>query len=136
LVKSISLDTGPISLYFTKNHSKDIDLLFESIKKSQINAFVIAPVLSEVHKHLCIANGKDFANSTIITLLKSFPIQVVSLNQSLIIKAGELKCRFRKELSYIDCFVIALALLRKIEVHTTEKNLPSIPRLKIIPYNF
>jgi predicted nucleic acid-binding protein len=136
VVKSVSLDTGPISLYFTKNHSKNIDLLFNSIKRKQTNAFIIAPVLSEVFKHLCVANGKDFANSAIISLLKSFPIQVVSLNQSLILKAGELKCQFRKDLSYIDCFVIALALLQKYEIHTTEKSLPSISHLKIVTYSF
>jgi len=136
LVKSISLDTGPISLYFTKQHSKEVDLLFQSIKIKQVLAYVSAPVLSEVFKHLCVANGKEFANSMLITLLKSFPIQVVPVNQSLIIKAGELKCRFRKKLSYIDCFVIGLALLQKCEVHTTEKSFPSFPHLKIVPYTF
>lgn len=136
MVKTISLDTGPISLLFSKNHSKNVTLLFESIEKNQIQAFVIAPVLSEVYKHLCIANGKDFANSSIVSLLKKYPIQVVSLNQSLILKAGELKCRFRTKLSYIDCFVLALALLQKYELHTTEKNLPTIDHLKIVCYSF
>ena len=141
MTKPISLDTGPISLYFTKNHSKDIDLLFESIKTNHIKAFVIAPVLSEVYKHLCVANGKDFANSTLIALLKSLPIQVVSLNQSLILKAGELKCRFRKELSYIDAMGIALSLDQKISFHTTEKKLKSLPnniltKLKTVTYSF
>ena len=136
MVRSISLDTGPISLFFTKNHSKSIDLLFESIKKKQIKSFVIAPVLTEVYKHLCVANGKEFANSALVSLLRLFPIEVVPLNQSLVLKAGELKCRFRKKLSYIDCFVIALGLIQKCEVHTTEKSLPSISNLKIISYKF
>ena len=136
MVKSISLDTGPISLYFTYDHPSRIDSLFDSIKTKQIKAIVVAPVLSEVYKHLCVANGKDFANSSIVTLLQSFPIQVVSLNQSLILKAGELKCQYRTKLSYIDCFVVALALLQKIELHTTEKSLPSISHLKTISYKF
>ena len=136
MTKSISLDTGPISLYFTRDHPSRVEKLFESIKSNQIKAFVVAPVLSEVYKHLCVANGKDFANSSIVTLLKSFPIQVVSLNQSLILKAGELKCQYRTKLSYIDCFVMALALIQKIEMHTTEKTLPSISHLKIISYSF
>ena len=136
MVKSISLDTGPISLYFTKNPPKRVENLFELIKTNKIRAFVNAPVLTEVYKHLCVANGKEFANSAVVSLLSSFPIQVESLNQSLILKAGELKCQFRTTLSYIDCFVIALALLKKCEVHTTEKNLPSISKLKIITYSF
>ncbi len=134
--KTISLDTGPISLFFTRDHSKKIDALFNSIKTNQINAIVIAPVLAEVFKHLCVSNGKDYANSSLISLLKFYPINVKSLDYSMILKAGQLKCQFRKKLSYIDCFVIALALIEKCELHTTEKEFPTFSKLKIITYSF
>ena len=136
MVKSISLDTGPITLFFTRNHSKKIESLFGSIKTNQTKAYVIAPVLAEVYKHLCIAKGKDFASSSIVSFLNSFAIQVVSLKLSYIIRAGELKCSYRNILSYNDCFVLAFAIIRKYELHTTEKKFPSIPHLKTIIYSF
>jgi len=54
----------------------------------------------------------------------------------LAIKAGELKCRFRNKLSYVNSFAIALALVYGYEMHPTEKNLPPIHKQKVITYDF
>ena len=98
--------------------------------------FVVTPVLSEVFKHLCVKRGKYYSEKTILTFLDRYPIRVELPNKDLAIKAGELKCSYRVKLSYTDCFVLALALIRKYEVHTTEKNFPSLQNLKIVKYKF
>ena len=132
----ICLDTGPIFLNYAKNPPTKIYKLFEDIKKKNIEAYIVSPVLAEVYKHLCVNNGKDFAQSSINNFYERYPINIVNINKSLTMKAGSLKCKYRKNLSYVDCFVIALGLIQGIPIHTTEKNLPDIHKLKVITYSF
>jgi len=135
-LRNITLDTGPISRFLAEDKLPRLESLFEKIKKREIDGYIVSPVLAEVFKHLCIEKGKSFAEYTLISLLKNYPLQVIPPNVNLSLKAGSLKCRFRKKFSYIDCFVLAFALIHGYEVHTTEKNLPSIQKLKIITYNY
>lgn len=130
------LDTGPITLYYAKDPPLKVNELFQKLKRHQIKCLVPTPVITEVFKHLCVANGKESAKISIINLYETLDLEIVSLDQSLLIKAGQLKCRYPSKLSYIDCFGIALALLNKSEFHTTEKDLPKIYSLKVIPYSF
>ncbi|NMC04409.1 MAG: type II toxin-antitoxin system VapC family toxin [Candidatus Lokiarchaeota archaeon] len=59
------------------------------------------------------------------------------MNQSLIIKAGELKCKHRNVLSLVDCIAIGHAMNNKPEFHTTEKSNDELfPRLKASKYQF
>ena len=132
----ICLDTGPIYLNFSKVPPVKISKLFEEIKENKLEAFVVAPVLTEVFKHLCISNGKEFAQVCLNNLYERYPIHIVNINKSLTMKAGVLKCQYRNKLSYVDCFVIAFGLIQGIPIHTTEKELPEIYRLKTITYSF
>lgn len=134
--KKYVLDTGPITLYYAKNPPSEIRELFQKIRSHQIHGLVPTPVISEVYKHLCVANGKESAKIAVINLYNILELRIETLNQSLLIKAGQIKCRYPSKLSYIDCFGIALALLNKCEFHTTEKDLPNIYSLKVISYSF
>ena len=134
--KQITLDTGCITLLLGKNPPKQINNLFDSIINGKNTAHIITPVISEVFKHLCVKKGKDFASSSLISMIDRYPIVLIDQDLSLLFKAGDLKCQYRTQLSYIDCFVLAAGLLYKWEVHTTEKNLPDIPHLKVINYHF
>lgn len=132
----ICLDTGPITLHFTKDEPKEISTLMNDIKHQKTEAFVILPILVEVFKHLCIAKGKLFAESSISALQKNYPLILVSLTNDTILKAGGLKCQYRRILSYFDCLVIAYALNERLVLHTTEKELPSIQNLKVKKYQY
>lgn len=132
----ICLDTGPITLHFTKDEPKDISKLMKDIKQQKTEAHIISPILVEVFKHLCIAKGKSFAESSIGTLQRNYPLKIVDLTNDIILKAGGLKCQYRRTLSYFDCLVIAYALNERLVLHTTEKKLPSILNLKVKKYQF
>ena len=134
--QQICLDTGPIYLNFSKVPPEKIITLFDDIKNKKLEAFIVSPVLTEVFKHLCTNNGKDFAQSCINNLYERYPITIVNINKSLTMKAGSLKCQYRTKLSYVDCFVIALGLIEGIPIHTTEKDLPEIYKLKTITYSY
>ncbi len=134
--RRVCLDTGPISLYFSKSPPIQIQKLFQEIQVKKVDAFIVSPVLTEVFKHLCIKNGKQFAQTCINNLYERFPVAIVPITKSLTMKAGSLKCHYRTKLSYVDCFILAFGLIEGIPVHTTEKDLPQIPKLKIITYTY
>ncbi|MHA1792271.1 MAG: hypothetical protein ACTSVI_06465 [Promethearchaeota archaeon] len=135
MLKKVSLDTGLITLLFSSDCPNKIDDLFNSIKKGKINGNLTSPVLTESYKYLCIAKGKQYAQACVVKIMEDYNIDLHEIDKSLILKAGELKCRFRKELSYVDCFVIGLALLNKYEVHSIE-NFPFITGVKFQKYDF
>ncbi|MHA2247728.1 MAG: PIN domain-containing protein [Candidatus Hodarchaeales archaeon] len=136
MTSRICLDTGPITLHFTKDEPKEISILMNDIKQQKTEAYVILPILVEVFKHLCIAKGKLFAESSISSLQKNYPLILVSLSNDIILKAGGLKCQYRRILSYFDCLVIAYALNERLVLHTTEKDLPSIQNLRVKKYQY
>ena len=65
MASKICLDTGPLTLHFTKDEPEEISTLMNDIKLKKTEAYVISPILVEVFRHLCIANGKSFAESSI-----------------------------------------------------------------------
>ena len=135
--KQICLDTGIITLLYSKDNPEEISKLFEQIMKNKFEAHVVSPIITESFYHICKLRGKAAAETIIATFLNSYPIKLINLNQSLIIKAGLLKCQYYQELSYNDCFAIAYALNKKLTFHTTEKNLKKIlPNLNIKSYIF
>lgn len=136
MAKQICLDTGPITMFLMENAPEKINTLFSSIKSEKVTAYIVPPILTEVYKHICEARGKEHAQKGMVIVLEQYPIQLVEINKSLIIKAGELKCQYRNELSYVDCFLLAFGIINKVEIHSTEKEFPKIPNLKIVKYNF
>ncbi len=133
-MKAICLDTGPLTLHFTRDEPKEITKLMQEIKHQKTEAYVISPILVEVFNHLCIAKGKSFAEASISALQLNYPLVLVPITNDTLLKAGGLKCQYRRILSYFDCLVIAYALNEKLVLHTTEKNLPPIQNLKIKTY--
>jgi len=135
--KNICLDTGMITLLYSKNTPQPISQLFKNIKAEKIKAHILSPLLAESFFHICKLSGKVAAETILATFLNTYPIKLVNLNQSLIIKAGLLKCQHAKILSYNDCFAIAYALNKNLTFHTTEKGIRNIfPTLKLKTYSF
>ena len=131
------LDTGIITYLYSKEPPKSILHFMDSIKARKIEAYVLSPIIVEAFYHICKLKGKANAETMIATFLKTYPIKIVNLNQSLIFKAGILKCQHRAELSYNDCYALAFSLNKKITFHTTEKSLSKIlPTLKLKTYKF
>lgn len=135
--KIICLDTGMITLLYSKDTPQPILQLFKNIRDERIEAHVLSPLMAESFYHICKLSGKVAAETILATFLNTYPIKLVNLNQSLIIKAGLLKCQHAKILSYNDCFAIAYALNKRLAFHTTEKRIGKIfPTLKLKTYSF
>ena len=137
MVKGICLDTGVLTLFLSKDTPEPVTQLFKNIKEKKITAYIVTPLLAESFYHICKLKGKVDAETIIAAFLNTYPVKLMNLNQSLIIKAGLLKCQYSKKLSYNDCFGIAYALNKKLTFHTTEKSLGKIlPNLKLKLYSF
>jgi len=135
--QQICLDTGVITLLYSKDTPQPINNLFKDIKEKKVEAHILSPIISEAFYHICKLSGKVAAETRIASFLNSYPLKIINLNQSLIIKAGLLKCQHPKVLSYNDCISIAYALNKKYVFHTTDKGLRKIlPNLKLKMYAF
>ncbi len=142
-MQKICLDTGVISIFFADKcpDSKRVEDLFEGTLNNKYQINILSPVLSEAFYHICIQKGKISARTEILSLTKNYPINLIELNEDLIISAGELKCRYRNLLSYIDCFSISFRLIHQIPLHTTEKKIDTLPqdlqkRFPIVSYKW
>ncbi|HUY00774.1 MAG TPA: hypothetical protein VMV49_14530 [Candidatus Deferrimicrobium sp.] len=134
--RDICLDTGFITLFYSKTPPIEISNLMNEVKQKKIKAYVVWPILIEVYKQLCILEGKVFAESTITSFINNYPVILVNFDISLVLKAGALKCQYRRTLSYNDCIVIAYSLNKKLTLHTTEKDIPKIPNFIMKTYTF
>ena len=132
----VCFDAGVIYLYYQKNPPQKIDELMQDIKEKKLTGFISSVILVEVYKHLCVSEGKDYADSCIRSFLNNLRPQLVDLTPELILRAGQLKCQYRNKLSYNDSIIIAISLDKKATLHTTEKELPEIKGLKSVKYDF
>jgi predicted nucleic acid-binding protein len=134
----IVLDTGPITLYYSKKPPFEIDNLMQTIKNGEVEAEVTSSVLVEFVNQICISKGREKAAQSLESFTAEVPVNVIQLDNDLIYKAGLLKCQFRGELSYIDCISITLAQRDHAILQTTEKELEPlhIPNLRVKKYHF
>ncbi len=107
------------------------------VKKGINICHTLYPILIEAYYRISKLIGLVGADTRIASFIENYPIKLVNLNKSLVFKAGELKSKYSHILSYNDCIIIAYALNKKIEMHTTEKDLHNIlPTLKLKEYQF
>jgi PIN domain nuclease of toxin-antitoxin system len=140
-MSKLCLDTGVLSIYFSKSPTREVLSLIKGIQQGTIEAHILSPVLIEEFKHLCRLKGLNCAKTTLESFISQVPVKLINLSMPLLIKAGTLKCQYSVQLSYIDCMCIAYSLQTGIPFHTTEKTLKKIPgdtlrKLKVVKYKF
>jgi len=132
----VILDTGVITQYLSSSPPLSIIQLFDQIKNQKYHAETIPLVISEAYKHICVKKGQDQAKLSLISFQNDVSIELIHLDMLLSCKVGKLKCQFREKLSYVDCAIIILALEHNATLHTTEKELPKLEKLKIKSHFF
>ena len=140
-MQQICVDTGFLSIYFSKDCSKDVQEVMDKAKEKKIEIHILNAVLCEVYYQICKIEGKDSATLIINSFLNKFKPFLIELDESLIYSTGLLKCQHSTSLSYIDCMSIAYCQREKISFHTTEKKIKMIPhntlqKLKVVKYRF
>ncbi len=130
------LDAGTIHQHYIQDPPSKVESLFVDIENGKTRAIVPEQILVEVFKQLCVVRGKGYALKVINDIYANGNLEVRSLSKDLVAESGRLKCQHRDTLSYNDSILIALALEENATLHTTEKNLPQIPGLKVVKYVF
>lgn len=114
-----------------------IQIFKNQIKNRTIDAYTLYPLVAEAVFHICKLEGKDAAAQKISNFLNTYPIRIMPLDSGLAIKAGLLRCEFRRILSYNDRLIVAFCLNNKYTLHTTERKLKDlIPNLSLKIYSF
>ena len=131
-MKTYVLDTGAISQYFV-GHQR-MTQIFSEIENESSKGLVPEPILSEFYYKICQKLGNEVARIRFVALRNS-KLHIRTLEDSLLIEAGRLKCQFNF-VSLADSFVVGLALLEKCTLLTTDKKLSEIPGLKVEKVEF
>jgi predicted nucleic acid-binding protein len=79
----------------------------------------------EVFYHSWQQRGEEFARKT-ISDLSSFPIELVAIDASQSIQAGEIKVRHK--VPYVDCLAAALAISRQAVLVTSDRDFEKLGR--------
>jgi predicted nucleic acid-binding protein len=137
MLPRVCIDAGMITQYYARDCPANISALFEEIKKGKVTAFVPMVILVEAFFNICKLKGKTVAEFSMNNFMETLPVEIIQVEKDIMFKAGALKCQFRRTLSYNDCTMIALALNRKLTLHTTEKEIKKkIPALKLVEHSF
>ena len=71
------MDTGLITLLYSKNPPKEISQLFKEIEMEKFEGHIVSPIISEAFYHICNINGKVAAESAIASFLYKYPIKLM-----------------------------------------------------------
>lgn len=130
-MKSSVLDSyAVLAFLFQESGHEKVVSLFEKAAESDKTLLIAAPNWAEVRymieRKVGIAQWRE-ARAKLLGL----PIEVVPVDQELAEMAGEIKAH--KKMSLADCFATALALERKVDLHTGDPEFKSVEReLKIV----
>ncbi len=131
-MKSHVFDTGALAQYFADNGQ--MREFFQRIAKRTLRGLVPIPILSELYYKTCQKLGNEVARIRYVSLRNS-NLELVSLEDTLIIEAGRIKCQYSFT-SLADSFATGLALLEKCPLVTTDGELEEIKGLKIVKISF
>mgnify|MGYP001588352337 CR=1 FL=1 len=118
------LDSWALMCYLEQEagHEKVIDL-FEQASHSSRPLLMCIVNWGEVYYQIMRRLGEAKAQE-IERLIRSFPIHLVEVDQDLTREAARFKAT--KRMSYADCFVAALAKVKKAELVTGDKEFKQI----------
>ncbi|ARM77056.1 hypothetical protein B6F84_04185 [Acidianus manzaensis] len=113
------MDTGVLVNYFLKKEEKYRKIINEIYSEKE--GLTLYLNLTELYYVLGRIIGKE-ASSTVLSLIKKSPIKILSINENLSIRAGELKLSY-DFLSIVDSYLVALAEREKAKILTTDSSI-------------
>jgi len=118
-VKATVLDSYALIAYLDKERGYDeVANIFEDCVAKDREVFVCVINWGEVIYHALRSGGERMARLA-EDAMRALPLQIVEANKELTLQAAHLKAF--KKMSYADCFAAALALKRKCELVTGDK---------------
>jgi len=129
LKKRYVLDAGILALYFAGR--KDVKRYVDEIYSGRAKGFMCEVNVAEFLYNYARIFGWDTALAR-HTLLRNSPINIVSIEEELTVRAARLKLNYYNVLSLADCYLIALAKKNKATIITTDQNVKNVNEVRTI----
>ncbi len=123
------LDAGVLALYFAGR--RDAKAYIDAAYTGRADVFMCEVNVAEFLYNYARVFGWEAA-LTKHALLRNSPITIVSADESLTVKAAELKLRHYEKLSLADCYLLALAGLVKGTVVTTDSRIEDVAEVPVV----
>lgn len=125
-MKAAVLDTYALIAYLDKEPGyEEVAKLFEECVAKDREVFACVVNWGEVIYHALRSGGENMAKLAEDTM-RALPLQIEEANKDLTLQAAHLKA-FNK-MSYADCFAAALAMKRKCELVTGDKEFKQVEK--------
>jgi uncharacterized protein len=125
-MKAAVLDSYAVISYLDRESGYgEVAKLFEECVAKDREVFVCVVNWGEVIYHALRSGGKDMAKLA-EDAMRALPIQVIDANKELTLQAAHLKA-FNK-MSYADCFAASLAMKKKCELVTGDKEFKQVEK--------
>jgi len=118
----------PLMLAGDSNVRKFID----EISSGKAELLVCEVNLAEFYAKTCEKKGRETADIHYLRIRYQPKITVISPDEELTRKAGQLKCKYRKKVSLADCYAAAVATINKAILITTDNNLTEMTNMEKI----
>ncbi len=117
------IDAGILFLHFIDDET--VRPYLDEIITGKVQAFICDINLAEYYYKTCEKLGKKIADLR-YHQIRGSNIIPVETDETLTLKAGEKKCKYRGSLSLADCFALALAELKEATLLTTDSELAKV----------
>jgi len=121
-------DTGAFALFF--GGYQPIKPFFDEVFRGDCLGVTCTLLLCEFWYKTCEKLGKDAANDFYERIITS-EIQVVDKLETAKV-AAELKCKYRKQFSFVDCHALSLAKLYSGKLVTTDSAFKNVDEVEVI----
>lgn len=125
-MKSIVLDSYALIAFLEREAGyEEVSKLFEECVAKDMEAFVCVVNWGEVIYHALRQGGEKTAQLA-EDAMRALPLQLVDANKDLTLQAAHLKAAAK--MSYADCFAAALAIKKKCELVTGDKEFKQVEK--------
>jgi predicted nucleic acid-binding protein len=125
-VKSIVLDSYALIAFLERESGhEDVAKIFEECVAKDTEAFVCIINWGEVIYH-ALRNGGEKMAQLAEDVMRALPLQLVDVNKEITVVAAQLKAA--NKISYADCFAAALAMKKRCELVTGDKEFKQVEK--------
>jgi predicted nucleic acid-binding protein len=104
---------------------RKVEVLLQSARQQRSSVLISVLNWGEVFYLLWQRRGEEMARRTIASLSR-LPLQIVSVDLSQVLKAGEIKAVHK--IPYVDCVAAALAVLQRATLVTSDRDFEKLGR--------
>jgi predicted nucleic acid-binding protein len=125
-VKTLVLDSHPLILYFEQEEGwQEVAEILQQASEEKCRLLLSVVNWGEVYYVTMREYGEEYAEK-VLHALRHMPVEIKEADEETTLEAAKLKAR--GGLSYADCFVAALAIKKKGELVTGDKEFKQVER--------